>query len=151
MAAAAAGLHYNLAATLNTPLTPFGAFPFAAAFPPAQFGRFSSGSGGGTAGSGGVRFNHRNPAFDLGFPEALGLGHHPASTAESLLAAYGHHHAAAQAAAAAAAHHPHAPLLNEESLAKLKSAADLTVKSSALNSPPSPKVQEADQGLSSQS
>ena len=102
-AAAAAGLHYNLAATLNTPLAPFGAFPFTSAFAGggggaggggAQFARFSSastpasnglsGGGGGGVGVTNQRFNRTNPsaaaaaAFaDLAFQENLLSQHHP--------------------------------------------------------------------------
>jgi len=115
MAAAAAGLHYNLAATLNTPLSHFGAFPFSAAFPPSQFSRFGGGGGGGvsnaTSASSG-RFN-----FDaLG---ALG-GHHHHHPPESLLAAYHAHQVAAAAAAAAAA----SAASNAEDV-KLKGGVDL--------------------------
>ena len=97
--AAAAGLHFNLAASLGSaPLTPFGAFgnPFAAAVAP--FGvssRFNGGVGNGRPnGSGGGK----PPTFDMSLAETLGHHHHAAAMAAAAAAAElaAYHHAAQQ-------------------------------------------------------
>ena len=138
MAAAAAGLHYNLAATLNTPLSHFGAFPFTAAFPPSQFSRFGNAGVTSTTSASSGRFN-----FD-----ALGaLGHHHHHPPESLLAAYHAHQVAAAAAAAAAVS---SPASNAEDV-KLKTAVNLKLtppsdaESSASSTPSaSPALKEVE-------
>ena len=136
MAAAAAGLHYNLAATLNTPLSHFGAFPFTAAFPPSQFSRFGNAGVTSTTSASSGRFN-----FD-----ALGaLGHHHHHPPESLLAAYHAHQVAAAAAAAVSS-----PASNAEDV-KLKTAVNLKLtppsdaESSASSTPSaSPALKEVE-------
>lgn len=98
--AAAAGLHFNLAASLGSaPLTPFGAFgnPFAAAVAP--FGvssRFNGGVGNGRPnGSSGGK---PPTTFDLSLAETLGHHHHAAAMAAAAAAAElaAYHHAAQQ-------------------------------------------------------
>lgn len=98
--AAAAGLHFNLAASLgNAPLTPFGAFgslsnPFAAAVAP--FGsRFNGGSNRPNGSSGGGK---PPTSFDMSLAETLGHHHHAAAMAAAAAAAElaAYHHAAQQ-------------------------------------------------------
>lgn len=92
--AAAAGLHFNLAASLgSSQLTPFGAFgnPFAAAVGP--FGsRFNGGNAGRANNSSG------KPPFDMSLAETLGHHHHAAAMAAAAAAAElaAYHHAAQQ-------------------------------------------------------
>ncbi|KAK4009860.1 T-box protein H15 [Daphnia magna] len=98
--AAAAGLHFNLAASLgNAPLTPFGAFgslsnPFAAAVAP--FGsRFNGGNNRPNGSSGGGK---PPTSFDMSLAETLGHHHHAAAMAAAAAAAElaAYHHAAQQ-------------------------------------------------------
>lgn len=131
--AAAAGLHFNLAASFGSaPLTPFGAFgspfgPFAPRF---------NGVGAPNARPNGATTGGKPPTFELSLAETLGHHHHAAAMAAAAaaaeLAAYHHAHQQHQAPVTT----PVEPLKIKSDLKSSSGRSSASSRHSARSSPP---------------